>query len=689
DDKAYKVAGGLHGVGVSVVNALSEWLDVEVRRDGKVYNQRYVRGKPVSELSVIGKSRRSGTKVVFKADPEIFDNIDYSFEILAGRLRELSFLNRGLEIKLIHEASEREARFFYKGGISEFVDYISRKSQPLHPKPIYLSGERDLVQVEMALRWTDSYKERIFSFANNINTREGGTHLTGLKSALTRTINSYISQNMPKIKFSPSGDDIREGLCGVISVRLPQPQFEGQTKMKLGNSEVKGLVEQVINDQLSTYLEEHPPVAKKVVGKVTEAARAREAARKARDLVRRKGVLAEHSLPGKLADCSERDPARAEIFLVEGDSAGGSAKQARDRRFQAILPLKGKILNVEKARFHKMLENAEIRTMITALGTGIGEEDYNIDKLRYHKVVIMTDADVDGSHIRTLLLTFFFRQMPELVENGFLYIAQPPLYRVVDKKKESYIKDEGSMRGLLLDRACAELTLNIPATDTSLSGKRLVKYMEQLSQYLEGLNRLKRRGFPLPALHALLQRRVRAKTMFSDRDKAEDLAAYLAEQGLQIGKINRDEEHSLFDIEVICQGETKESALVSWSLVSSADFGQLLALQDALAGNEQGPFTLIKNGTKEEIPESSQLLTSLLLAGQKGLNLQRYKGLGEMNPEQLWETTMDPEKRTLLQVKVEDEVIADDLFTTLMGDEVEPRRDFIVENALDVRELDI
>ncbi len=689
DDKAYKVAGGLHGVGVSVVNALSEWLEVEVRRDGKVYTQRYAQGKPVSELAEIGKSRKSGTTVTFKADPAIFETTNFSFEVLAGRLRELSFLNRGLEIILADERGEKEARYYYKGGINEFVEYLSRRAAPLHPKPIYLSGERDMVQVEISLRWTDSYNERVFSFANNINTKEGGTHLTGFKAALTRTLNQYIGQNFPKIKSLPSGDDIREGLVGVLSVRLPQPQFEGQTKMKLGNSEVKGLVEQLVNDQLSTYLEENPSVAKKIVAKVTEAAKAREAARKARELVRRKGVLAEHSLPGKLADCSEKDPAAAELFLVEGDSAGGSAKQARDRRFQAILPLKGKILNVEKARFHKMLENAEIRTMITALGTGIGEEDYNLEKLRYHKIIIMTDADVDGSHIRTLLLTFFFRQMPDLVENGYLYIAQPPLYRLVEGKKETYIKDEPTMRKVLLERACAQRTLDIPATGQRLSGQRLVKLMEQLGAFLETLGRLRRRGYPLPALQSLLSARVRYKKTFAERSEAENLAGYLAEQGLVVDKISLDEEHSLYDITVTCQGETKQTAVIGWDLVSSADYANLVSLHDQLAGNEQGPYVLAKNGGKEELAGADQLLQRLLEYGAKGLHLQRYKGLGEMNPDQLWDTTMDPQRRTLLQVKVEDMIAADEMFTTLMGDEVEPRREFIIENALDVRVLDI
>jgi len=690
DDKAYKVAGGLHGVGVSVVNALSVWLEVEISRDGKVYYQRYERGKPAGPLEEIGKAKKTGTKVTFLADPQIFETTEYSFDILAQRLRELSFLNRGLAIDITDERSDKSQSFFYKGGISEFVDYISRKSQPLHPKPIYLSGERDLVQAEIALRYTDSYNERLFSFANNINTREGGTHMTGFKAALTRTLNNYITKNFPKlVKTLPSGDDTREGMVAVISVKLPQPQFEGQTKMKLGNSEVKGLVEQIVGEQLGVYFEENPSVAKRIVEKVTEAARAREAAKKARELVRRKGVLAEHSLPGKLADCSERDPASCEVYLVEGESAGGSAKQARDRRFQAILPLRGKILNVEKARFHKMLENAEIRTMITALGTGIGEGDFDLGKLRYHKIIVMTDADVDGSHIRTLLLTFFFRQMRDLVERGHLYIAQPPLFRVVDGKKESYIKDEAAMRKLLMERACAELTLEIPVTEQSLTGARLIKHLEQLASYLEGLNRLKLRGYPTPAVEALLKARVRTKNWFADPAKVGDLTQFLSDQGLIVEEVRLDEEHSLHELSVTCQGDANQCASLSWGLVSGADYARLAVLHDQLAGSQQGPFALRKNGTKQEAPDAETLLALLGEAGAKGLGIQRYKGLGEMNPEQLWATTMNPEARTLLQVKVEDMLKADEMFTTLMGDEVEPRRDFIIENALDVRTLDI
>ena len=688
DDKAYQVAGGLHGVGVSVVNALSEWLEVEISRNGKVYQQSYVKGVPTGELKEIGKSRRSGTKVTFKADTEVFEVTEYSFDVLAVRLRELSFLNRGLEVILQDERQEKDVRYFYKGGIGEFVDYLSKKSTPLHPKPIYLTGQKELLQIEIALRWTESYKERIFSFANNINTREGGTHLTGLKAALTRTINTYIGQNMPKMKFSPSGDDIREGLVGVISVKIPQPQFEGQTKMKLGNSEVKGMVEQIINDQLSIFFEENPSVAKKIASKVTDAARAREAARKARDLVRRKGVLSENSLPGKLSDCSERDPMNAELFLVEGDSAGGSAKQARDRRFQAILPLKGKILNVEKARFHKMLENAEIRTMITAMGTGVGE-DFDVSKLRYHKIIIMTDADVDGSHIRTLLLTFFFRVMPEIIEKGYLYIAQPPLYRMAHGKKEIYLKDEGSMRKTLLERACSELSLHIASTDQTLSGNRLVSFMEQLSSYLDWLNRLKRRGYPTPVIQVLLNAQISSKVSFAEKTRTEELANLFAEQGMIVDSIALDEEHSLYRIHLTVKGDNTHSCQVDWGLISSVDYSSLLSIHKLLAGSQQGPFILAKNGTKDELQVPEELLTSLLESGAKGLHLQRYKGLGEMNPDQLWETTMDREKRTLLQVDIGNAESADEMFTTLMGDAVEPRKEFITENALDVRELDI
>ncbi len=689
DDKAYKVAGGLHGVGVSVVNALSSFLEVEVFRDEKVYQQSYAKGHPTSQLTVVGKTNKRGTKVTFLPDNTIFEAHEFSFDVLASRLRELSFLNRGLEIKLKSEIDDKESIFYYKGGISEFVDYLSRTSQPLHSKAIYLSGEKDLVQLEIALRYTDAYNERLFSFANNINTREGGTHLTGFKAALTRTLNNYITQNMPKIKTLPSGDDVREGLVGIISVRLPQPQFEGQTKMKLGNSEVKGLVEQVVNDQLATYLEENPSLARKIVEKITEAARAREAARKARDLVRRKGVLSENSLPGKLADCSERDPASTELFLVEGDSAGGSAKQARDRRFQAILPLRGKILNVEKARFHKMLESTEIRTLITALGTGIGEEDFAVDKLRYHKVVLMTDADVDGSHIRTLLLTFFFRQMPSLIERGYLYIAQPPLYRLMDNKKDFYFKDEEQMRKLLLERACAELTLSIPATGQILTGQKLVRHMELVSNYIEAIDRFKKRGYPLSSINSLLKEKINRREFFTSHEQTRALAKILQEDGMIIDAINEDEEHGLWEIAITCLSETKESAVISWKTVSGIDFSNLLTLHNQMQGNERAPFIIEKNGTKNEVDNLDNLLKSLLEAGQKGITLQRYKGLGEMNPDQLWTTTMDPEKRTLLQVRVEDAMRADEMFQTLMGDEVAPRRDFIIENALEVRALDI
>jgi len=689
DDKAYQVAGGLHGVGVSVVNALSQWLEVEISRDGKVYHQRYMRGKPVSELEVIGKTRRRGTKVTFQPDEEIFETTEFSYDILVARMRELAFLNRGLRIDLADERSDEERSFHYKGGINEFVEYISRNSAPLHPKPIYLAGQKGMVQVEIALQYADSYKERLFSFANNINTKEGGTHLTGFKAALTRTINAYIANNFPKIKTPPSGDDAREGLFGVISVRIPQPQFEGQTKMKLGNSEVKGLVEQIVNDQLATYFEENPAVARRVVDKVTEAARAREAARKARELVRRKGVLGEHSLPGKLADCSNRDATVCELFLVEGDSAGGSAKQARDRNFQAILPLKGKILNVEKARFHKMIENAEIGTIITALGAGIGEEDFNLAKLRYHKIVIMTDADVDGSHIRTLILTFFFRQMPELIDAGHLYIAQPPLFRIVDGKKENYIKDEQNLRSMLLERACAEATLEVPATGQSVSGLRLISHMNTVGAYLEALDRLRRRGYHTPALQAILRVGARSRGVFSDQSRVKELSDALAQHDLIIGDIPFDEEHSLYEIQVSCLGDAAKCAPISWELVSSADYARLHALHQQLGGGDAGPFILRKNGEASQIATIEGLLSRLLEDGAKGLGLQRYKGLGEMNPEQLWQTTMDPERRTLLQVKVDDAIAADTMFATLMGDQVEPRKEFIIENALEARALDI
>lgn len=688
DDKAYKVAGGLHGVGVSVVNALSEWLEVEISRDGKVYAQRYHIGAPVDQLKEIGKSKKTGTKVTFKPDATIFEVTEYSYDVLAGRLRELAFLNRGLTIRLSDERTDKTVEYFYKGGIGEFVDYLTRNSQTLHKRSVYLYGEKDLLQVEIALKYTDAYNEKLFSFANNINTREGGTHLAGFKAALTRTINNYIRQNNPKIKSIPGGDDMREGLAAVISVRLPQPQFEGQTKMKLGNSDVKGLVETIVNEQLAAYLEENPQVAKKIVGKVTDAARAREAARKARDLVRRKGALDQASLPGKLSDCSERDPAMTELFLVEGDSAGGSAKQARDRRFQAILPLKGKILNVEKARLHKMLENAEIRTMITALGTGV-DTDFDPAKLRYHKVVIMTDADVDGSHIRTLLLTFFFRQMKPLIDQGYVYIAQPPLFRVAAGKQETYLKDEESLQKLLLERACENVNVTHKPSGKTFSGQRLVKTAQQISEYLEVFGRLTRRGYPAPVLASLLESKSRNKAAFGSEEKIQLLGQSLAEQGLQIDSYPLDEEHSLYEIKVTAPGETRLQATINWSLVSGVDFARLASLHDSLAGLQNGPFVIAKDNDEQEMPKAGEFLSRLLDVGAKGYHIQRYKGLGEMNPEQLWETTMDPQRRTLLKVEIGADLKADEMFTTLMGDEVEPRRDFIVENALEVRALDI
>jgi DNA gyrase subunit B len=690
DDKAYKVAGGLHGVGVSVVNALSIELEVEIYREGKIYCQTYSQGVPTSELRVTGQASHTGTKITFTPDYSIFtDAGDYSFEVLCKRLRELSFLNRGLEITIQDKRDDKEATFCYKGGISEFVDYIARNNQPLHPKAIYLSGEKDMVQVEIALRYVQDYNERLFSFANNINTREGGTHLTGFKSALTRTVNTYISQNMPKIKSLPSGDDAREGLVGVISVRLPQPQFEGQTKMKLGNSDVKGLVEQIVNDQLAIYFEENPALAKKIIEKVTEAARAREEARKARDLVRRKGILGEHSLPGKLADCTARDPDSTELFLVEGDSAGGSAKQARKRQFQAILPLRGKVLNVEKARLHKILENAEFRTLITALGTGIGEEDFNISKLRYGKIILMTDADVDGSHIRTLLLTFFFRQMRELVENGNLYIAQPPLFRLVDNKKETYIKDEESMHKVLLERSCMEIAVEITRNEQILSGQRLIRHMQMVSAYLEAVERIKRRGYPLAVIQVLLEGTINIRDCFHSLEKIGALSELFKSSGLTVDAVH-ETASGLWELTVTCMGTNKESATISAKIINGADFVKLMDLHKQLRGTDRGPFIIRENGSQTKVNDLSALLKHLLEAGQKGIKLlQRYKGLGEMKAEQLWETTMDPEKRTLLQVKVDDALTAEEMFQTLMGDEVAPRRDFILQNALDVRALDI
>jgi DNA gyrase subunit B len=688
DNDAYKVSGGLHGVGVSVVNALSEWLILEIWRGGKVWIQGYERGTPKADLHSTAQTDKRGTRVNFKPDPKIFETTEFSFETLSQRLRELAFLNKGLLITIEDERSEKRHDFHYTGGIVSFVEHLNKNKTPLHDRVIYFQGLKDGIDLEIALQYNDGYQEQIFTFANNINTHEGGTHLIGFKAALTRTLNNYAVSNslFKELKENLSGDDVREGLVCVISVKLPQPQFEGQTKTKLGNSEVKGIVEALVNDGLGKFLEESPAVAKRIIGKAVEAARAREAARRARELVRRKGALDSMSLPGKLADCQERSPELSEIFIVEGDSAGGSAKQGRDRRTQAILPIKGKILNVEKARYDKMLTHAEIVAMITALGTGIGADDFDISKLRYHKVIIMTDADVDGSHIRTLLLTFFYRQMVELIERGYVYIAQPPLFKVKKGKFEQYIKDERQMAQFLLKKATENLTLQNGA-GRALTGPELTSFIEKLIE-LNGLFlKVNRHVQDARVLEYLLSVNAGSKGFLADPSNVETVKAELASLGY-ILEVFADEEHG--EMKITYREGSQTPRTIGHQLLSGGEYQRLTALHKALRELEQPPFIVrTENQTESKRDSRQELIDYLMELGKKDLQIQRYKGLGEMNPEQLWETTMDAEKRTLLQVQINDKVFSDDIFTILMGDAVEPRRQFIEENALEVKNLDI
>jgi DNA gyrase subunit B len=692
DKKSYKVSGGLHGVGLSVVNALSEYLELEIKRGGKVYSQRYERGRKVTPLQTEGKTKKTGTTITFKPDPEIFGDQEFSYDLLSQRLRELAFLNKGVTITIEDERSDKGNQFFYKGGIISFVEYLDRAKNSIHPKPIYFDGQKDDAYIEVALQYNNTYKETIFSFVNSINTHEGGTHLVGFKSALTRTINTYaVNHNLLKeLKEGLSGDDVREGLVGVISVRLADPQFEGQTKTKLGNSEVKGYVETLTNEKLGSYFEEHPAVARKILAKVIDAARARMAARKARELARKKGGMDTTLLPGKLADCQERDPAHSELYIVEGDSAGGSAKQGRDRKYQAILPLKGKILNVEKARFDKMLSNEEIKTIITALGVGINKDEVDLAKLRYHRIIIMTDADVDGSHIRTLLLTFFYRQMVEVIEQGYLYIAQPPLYRVRRGKEDRYLKDEEEMGRVLLERAMEQIELELKGSQAPLGGKRLLDLLNKFSRYDYYLRRLERRGYPREAVKTLVRQGITRAEDFNDKGRLKSLQKALRTAGMEVGEITADEEHNLFEfpLEGQINGRTV-SRRISRDLVETIEYRDIASLYESIAGLETPPFIIYHRGGQQRLESKGELLHYISSIGKEGLSLQRYKGLGEMNPEQLWETTMNPESRSLLQVRVEDAVVADEIFTILMGDQVEQRRQFIEQHALQVENLDI
>jgi DNA gyrase subunit B len=691
DTETYKVSGGLHGVGVSVVNALSDWLDLEICRDGQVYEQSYERGVPTTKLKVTGKTRRTGTKITFHPDPAIFETISFSYDTLAQRLRELAFLNKGLKITLTDERSDKKAEFRFTGGIAEFVKYLNRGKATLHETPIYMEGKKENVEMEIALQYNDGYAENVFAFANTINTVDGGTHLSGFRSALTRTINNFASASgmlkEQKDEVSITGDDVREGLVAVVSVKLPQPQFEGQTKGKL-NSDIKGIVEQFVNEKLGEWFDKHSTIARRIVAKCIEAARAREAARKARELTRRKSALDSGGLPGKLADCQERDPARCELFIVEGESAGGSAKQGRDRRYQAILPLKGKILNVEKARYDKMLSHEEIRAIITALGTGIGKDDFDPAKLRYHKIILMTDADVDGSHIRTLLLTFFFRHMRELIERGHVYIAQPPLYRLKRGKMDRYIRDERELAKELMKRA-TEAHVVKPRGGEALEGAKLTGFLLNVQQYESVAEKLGRR-LRQPGLIPLLVRAdLDKKSAFEDKKALQELARAIEKSDLGLeASIQFDEEHNLYELHLTSEADKGYIRRINWALASTADFKKLRDYARILAPVDRPPFIVVRNGTRMEKSSAAEVLACVLEDSKREFTITRFKGLGEMNAEDLWMTTMNAETRTLLRVRLEDAVAAEDIFTTLMGENVEERRKFIEENALDVVNLD-
>jgi len=758
DKDTYKVSAGLHGVGVSVVNALSETLRLEIRKDGKVYTQKYERGKPVTPLEVTGKTSSSGTKIVFKPDSGIFEDLNFRFEILSNRLRELAFLNKGVKIHIHDERDGKDNEFLFEGGIRSFIEHLGKNKKSIHPDPIYIERSKDDCDLEMALQYNDSYSEEVFTFVNNVNTRDGGTHLSGFKSALTRTINSYATQNnlLKNVGVTLTGDDAREGLILVLSINIPEPQFEGQTKGKLGNTDIKGIVEQIVNEKLGQVFEEQPEVARKIVAKVISAAQAREAAKKAKDLVRRKSALVVSALPGKLADCSEKDPALSEIYIVEGDSAGGTAKQGRNRRFQAILPMRGKILNVEKARTEKMIASEQIRTLITALGAGIGN-DFKMENLRYHKVIIMTDADVDGAHIRTLLLTFFFRQMPLLIENGYLYIAQPPLYKVKKGKKENYLKDEKLLFKFLMEQGIEKLEITTK-TGQTITRRELNQLINNLYRFEECFERVVKNNIPRAVVNVLIGLNVKRETFTSleqvigvilqvldslideeNRGKYAYKSQYLnvpvhfkdsvdispeKENRLKefLIEIDRDGNNGVFaktshdfkkvdlnqelkdvHFQLEFDPETANYQIIMFGSNNGRDFQlklnvefmesviiqNILEVYQPLKETDHPPFILNNNGESTTVNSKHDLLQAVLDMAKKGIYIQRYKGLGEMNAEQLWETTMDPEVRILLQVRADDLVASEDLFTILMGEEVEPRREFIEKNALQARNVDI
>jgi DNA gyrase subunit B len=692
DNNSYKVSGGLHGVGVSVVNFLSEWLELEIHRDGQVWQQTYRRGVPVAPIQTVGKTNRTGTTVKFKPDHEIFSVTEFNFETLSQRLRELAFLNSGVRVSIVDEKTDKRHDFCYQGGIVSFVDDLNRPRTKINADTIYIREERDGETVEIALQWHDGYAENIYAFTNTIKNTDGGTHLEGFRRALTRTVNKYAEAEglLSKAKVSLDGEDIREGLTGVISIKIRDPRFSSQTKDKLVSSHVRTWVDQVLGDKFAEYLEEHPKDARRIIEKVVDAARAREAARKARELTRRKGALDSNSLPGKLADCQERDPAKCEIYFVEGDSAGGSAKQGRDRRFQAILPLKGKILNVEKARLDKMLSSEEIRLMISALGTGIGNDDFNVDNLRYHKIIIMTDADVDGSHIRTLILTFFFRYMQDVIKRGHLFIAQPPLYKVAHGKKEHYLKDERELSRFLMRRVAENITVTPAAAEGALSKEALVALLGTMEEYREHGRRLEARGIPNEALGVLLGNGLVDGESLADKTKLVAARDALASAKYEAVEIGFDEEHNTPTLSFVAKRNgTGRTIVVDLNFLAQYDFRHMAKAFLTIHGAGLPPYRLDSGGEARTIETIELLLDAVYELAKKGLSISRYKGLGEMNPEQLWETTMDPARRTLLEVRIEDAVAAEELFSVLMGDEVEPRRNFIQENALNVKNLDI
>ena len=706
NSESYSVSAGLHGVGVSAVNAVSEWLKMEIRREGKLWFQEYERGVPKGPVEPIGTSKKNGTKITFKPDTQIFTMTDFSFEVLNNRLREISFLNAGLEVTLEDERGEgKKVTHRFEGGIREFVEALNKKKTPLHDSVIYLHSVKDGVDIEIAMQWSDSYNESIFPYTNNVFNRDGGTHLTGLRTALTRVINQYGAREklLKDLKNPLGGDDVREGLTAIISVKHPDPAFSSQTKDKLVSSEVKGIVESVLNEKLSAYLEEDPKAGKRIVEKAVLAARAREAARRAREMVQRKGVLDASTLPGKLSDCQSKDASVSELYIVEGDSAGGSAKQGRDRRFQAILPLRGKILNVERARFEKMLSSAEIGTLITALGCGVeGGENFDIEKLRYHHVIIMTDADVDGSHIRTLLLTFFYRQMPKLIDNGYLYIAQPPLYKVKKGKKLRYLQDDEALNSFLIETGTDSVRLSMKEGSTQLTGEPLRKLVQDLARFRLLLENIGHRVDPLVVEAVVTATDLKVEDL-ADKAKIEAaleaLEAYVRakREGELSSTIEYDEEHDRHRVVIQTQDDaTKRTTIVDFDFLSAGNVSELRQIREGIHALGRPPFVVTMldkdgkpTGEPTEVPDIESLWANMDARARRGLGIQRYKGLGEMNPDELWETTMDPEMRTLLQVRIEDAVEAEELFSVLMGDQVEPRRAFIESNALNVTNLDI